>query len=293
MAIRSWDSEGSMPRPRPTPAPKPRAPGTHVRTGRPVGRPSNAERARRALIPAAALADAPDRYTEEEEDLSAQAVETFTTVVGGRQALIDALAIADTGGQADKVVNALLDPRYNGWSIRRICQLCGITVVELFAAYKKAALVRAHIEATHLIASKLVPVVDDVMTRATPYEIPCVCQQTPPAPLDPHAPPPPPCPVCGGKGLMLNEPDLDRQKLALELGHLTEKRAGLVVNQTQGVLTPAALAVPGSGALEQLHQAVGELLFAPGRRRQLPCVAPAPVDVTPEPEAADADAEAP
>src|SRR5262245_13943688 len=156
---------------------------------RPVGRPPKATI--RALIPAAARP--PERtLTAVEEDLSAEAVETFTAAVGGRQALIDALAIADVGGQADRVINILLDPRYNRYTIRQICTMAGITIADLFAAYKKAALAKAHIEAAHLIASKLVPVVEDVMTRAAPVEIVCPsCEGKPTADGQP-------CLVCKG-----------------------------------------------------------------------------------------------
>jgi hypothetical protein len=216
----------------------------------------------RALIPAAARPPERD-LSRVEEDLSADAIETFTTAVGGRQALTSALTLADLSGQADRVIDILLDSRYASWSLRRICSQVGITVADLFAAYKKAALAKAHIEAFHLIAGKLLPVVEDVMTRATPVDLTCPrCEGRPARPGET------PCLTCHGSGKVRSEPDLDRQKLALELGQLTEKRGGgIVLQQNQGVVTPSVVAVTGGGALEQLHQAVGELLFSPTRRR--------------------------
>lgn len=229
------------------------------------------------LVPAAARA--PAVLSQEELDLNADAIDTFTKAVGGRDQLIDVLSVAATAPEIDRLVNALLDPRFAKTSLRRLCTLAGLTVADLFAAYRKALIAKAHIEASHRIAAKLPPIVDDVMTRATPQPIVCAaCQGTGRQRVDGSLVP---CQICGRTGIVQSEPALDRQKLALELGQLTEKRGGLVIQQNQGVLAGSALLAQGAGALEQLQQAVGELLFSPARRRQ---ASPAPepvVDVTP------------
>jgi hypothetical protein len=217
-----------------------------------------------ALIPAAARA--PEVLTEEEAELSGEAIETFARAIGGRDALMAVLSVASSAPEIEKVVNYLLDPRYDRWTLRRLCTLAGITVAELFTAYRKALLTKAHLEATRIIAEKLPPIVDDVMERATPQMIGCAhCRGLAPPAGDP------PCLFCHGSGQVRSEPELDRQKLALELGHLTEKKGGgLYIQQNQGVLASgAALAAQGSGALEQLQQAVGDLLFRPSRRRAM------------------------
>lgn len=208
-----------------------------------------------ALVPAASrtAASGEAALSEPEALLSAQAIDTFVKAVGGREQLIDVLTVSTAAPEIDRVVTYLLDPRYTHWSLRKLCRLAGITVADLFGAYKKAVIARAHVQAAHIIASRLPPIVEDVMNRAAPVPIVCpACHG--------EADRRETCPVCRGTGASLSEPELERQKLALELGHLTERKGGLIVQQNTGVITGPTLVAHGSGALEQLQQAVGELL---------------------------------
>jgi hypothetical protein len=184
-----------------------------------------------ALVPAAARAGS----VLTDDTLAAHnsaAIETFLKAVGGRAQLTDVLAIGAAGGDLDKVTTLLLDPRYEHFSVKRVCTMAGITVVELFASYKKALIARAHIEATHVIAGRLVPIVTDVMDKA------------------------------------LSDPTVERHKLALELGQLTEKKAGIVMQQNT-IAAGVSASVTQAGALEQLQQAVGDLLFSPRRKSEV------------------------
>jgi|SRR5204863_491305 len=194
--------------------------------------------------------------------VNGDAIEVFVKALGGRQAVSDALAFAEPGpnGELDQIVTLLLDPRYDRYPLRRLCGLANLTIVDVFAAYKKATLVRAHLEAYQHIAAHLVSVVEDVMRRAAPYEIPCGdCSGTGQLPLTTKRRTPQACPHCGGHGKLLQLPDLDRQKLALELGQLVARSAGVnVVQQTLAVSTASGAAA--SGTLEALQQAVGDLL---------------------------------
>jgi hypothetical protein len=196
-----------------------------------------------ALVPAASRA--PEVLTDVETVLNGQAIETFVKAVGGREQLAEVLSIAGAGGDLDKVTTYLLDPRYTHYSLRRVCGAVGITVADLFAAYKKALITRAHIEATHIIAAKLPPIVIDVMDRA------------------------------------LTDPTVERHKLALELGQLLEKKGGLIVQQNNAMATLGSTA-PGS--LEQLQQAVGDLLFGDRRREDLTVTDETPGEPAEEPE---------
>jgi hypothetical protein len=212
-----------------------------------------------ALVPAAARL--PDRLSDDEDALNARAVETFVKAVGGRAQLTDVLTVAGADSSLDKVTTLLLDPRYSDMSLKRLCRLAGLTVADLFAAYKRALITRVHLEATYRIASKLLPVVDDVMTRAAPQPLLCPsCQGAGVA-----APAGSPCPTCQSTGRVQTEPDLDRQKLALELGQLVERKGGLIVQQNNNQVA-ASLGGTAPGSLEQLQQAVGEILFGDRRR---------------------------
>jgi hypothetical protein len=85
--------------------------------------------------------------------------------------------------------------------------------------------------------------------------------------------------------MVASEPDLDRQKLALELGQLTQKGGGFFIQQTQiANATAATLAAGGGGMLEQLQQVVGELLFRPSPRGESPMTDPPGAPVPPQEE---------
>lgn len=171
-------------------------------------------------MPAAARVDRP--LDDLEAVLNADAIEAFAKAVGGRAELADTLAVAGRGSEIERITTLLLDPRYAAWSLGRLCTLVGLTVADLFASYRKAMILRAGIEASHIIARKLPPIVTDVMDKA------------------------------------LSDPTVERHKLALELGQLLEKKGGLVVQQNN---LAANLGGTAPGALEQLQQAVGDLLF--------------------------------
>jgi hypothetical protein len=238
---------------------------------RPRGRPVTPTS---ALVPAAARSDSAQAVLE--ATLSADAIEVFAKALGGRDKLADTLAVAGSGPDVERITTLLLDPRYGRWSLSRLCQTVGLTVADLFVAYRKAAVARAHIEATHIIAAKLPPIVDDVMTRASPQRRLCgTCMG---ASLDGEGP----CRVCDSTGYVQTEPELDRQKLALELGQLLEKKGGLIVQQNNLAQTTLGATAPGS--LEHLQQAVGELLFG-GRRRDVD-IEPStpPADLPPDEE---------
>ena len=219
------------------------------------------------LVPAAARPSGTgaSKLTPEELDLSTTAVLAFEAALGGRAALIDALAVAQDAPDVARVVDLLLDPRYDRCSLRRLCTMAGLTIADFFLAYKKATLVRAHIEAAPIIARKLVGIVDDLMTRAQPHYVPCsTCRGTgtvvPEPTRDQPNPRPEPCRACTN-GQVLLFPDLDRQKLALEVAELIKPRASLTFNQAN-VLAPGGRGPTAPGALEQLQQAASAILFA-------------------------------
>lgn len=208
--------------------------------------------------------------THEEADLSAAAIDAFAVALGGRQAILDTLQVATGSPEIDKVTHLLLDPRYGGWSLRRLCTLAGVTIADFFAAYKKSLLVKAHLQAARIVTAELVHVVEDVMKRAHPHQVACGhCGGTgrlavAPAGGQPY-PIPGACGPCGGTGQIQVLPDLDRQKLALELGQLVSKSGGINLTQNQNTLVAPGSGY-GPGAIDQLQQAVAEVLTPRSRR---------------------------
>lgn len=233
---------------------------------------------RTSLVPAVR----PDlSLTDAEADLSSAAVDAFTVAIGGRQGLLDALVVASGTPDVDKVTNLLIDPRYGGWTLRRICALAGLSVADLFRAYQKALVVRAHLQATRIVTEQLTHVVDDIMRRNQPHDETCeLCDGTGTYTPNPTKkvpnPEPQSCVRCRGKGLIVVKPDLDRQKVALELGQLIQRQGGINVQQNNLTLPAGTSSPTAPGALEQLQQAVHETLYP--RARPLPSASAPPPD---------------
>lgn len=200
---------------------------------------------------------------------SSAAIDTFVAALGGRDQLLEALAVGTDAPEVDRVVSLLLDPRYDTIPLKKLCTLANLTVVDLFAAYKSSMISRAHLQAYQTITAKLLPVVDDIMRRAAPYEVPCErCDGTGTC-TDAKKPDAPPtkCTQCRGVGSVLQLPDLDRQKLALELATLVSKGGGIQIHQNTMVAAgkggaDGTGAVGGSSLLD-LQQAVRTVLSGP------------------------------
>jgi hypothetical protein len=215
------------------------------------------------LVPAAARV--PLALSDADQALSDEAVQTFVAEVGGRHALTGALAVGATSPDVQQIVRLLLDPRYDQTSLPRLCRLAGLTVADFFVAYRKALVARSHIAATHLVAGQILTVVQDILHRAAPHHVPCDacygCGSITPSPTrQVPNPSPGPCPRCQGRGQITLLPDLDRQKVALELAQLTQKSGGIVVQQ-QTTVTQPQRPLQAPGALEQLQQAVSQILY--------------------------------
>lgn len=230
------------------------------------------------LVPAAATRQRPP--TGQEADLPGHddALRSFIESVGGRETFTEVLSVASPDPAVQKILRLLLNPKHDGTPLSQLCRLAGLTVADFFVAYRKGTLAKAQIIATLLIADKVCAVVEDVMTRAAPHQVVCErCRgvgSLPPRPTISYPnPAPKPCAKCGASGRVDVLPNLDRQKLALELAQLTTKSGGLFIQQNTGVSTTAtataeaaraAAPQPVVGALEQLQQAVSQILYSSG-----------------------------
>jgi hypothetical protein len=202
--------------------------------------------------------------TDEEAEANSAAIATVVKALGGKAGLLETLSVAADQPEVEELVSLLLDPRYETISLRRLCHMAGLTIVDLFAAYKKAMVVKAHLLAYQAITDALLPVVEDVMRRAAPYTIPCYDCHGLGTVTDPTTPDaaPKPCDACAGQGQVLQLPDLDRQKVALELAQLVQKSAGFTLQQNN-LTVPPPDPVERRGTLIELQHAVHELLSGP------------------------------
>jgi hypothetical protein len=210
-----------------------------------------------------------DLTSDAEVALSASAVDAFVTALGGRQALVTILQIGSGDPLVDRLIALLDDPLYGGWSLKRLCAHTGLTVAEFLKAYQRAMVARSEIAATKIIADRIPAVIDDVLRRAAPHDAPCPCSPPGVAPV-------PTCVACHGSGTRQILPDLDRQKVALQLAKLLAQPGGPLVQTTTNTLvapTGSGPTILAQGSLADLSTAVADLL----KPRRALAPAPAPI----------------
>jgi hypothetical protein len=217
-------------------------------------------------------------------DHAAKPITRFEQLLGGRAAIADALSV-DPNPTIRELLTVLLDPHFDGYSLGDLSTRAGIGLLDLLRAYRNNRLVKAQILAMNIISERLPAVVADVMQRATPHTAECsLCEGTgtvTPSPTVKHPDPVPvTCGVCKGAKVRPVLPDLERQRLALELGELTRvPKGGTVLNQQfnlgSGLQSAAASMTPGS--LEQMQQAVTSILYS---RRAITLPSEAEADAT-------------
>jgi hypothetical protein len=187
--------------------------------------------------------------------------------LGGRSAIIAALSHAPKSADLDYVLGLVADPLNTEESLAAICAQGGITAGELLDAYRQGILLKGQVLAAKAIAEELPGVAADTMLKARPHEDTCTgCQGLgtvvpEPTKKDPN-PAPKTCPVCRGTGKLLYPGDLEHKKLALELGKLTSKGGGIVVDNRQAHLHTGGEAA--GGTLEALQRATDQILYGHG-----------------------------
>lgn len=222
-------------------------------------------RSRGGLVPQGALGSA---AVAEILDVAAEPINQFEKALGGRAELIASLSI-DATPEIRDLVEMLVDPRFDNRSLGWLATTVNIGLTDLLRAFRNGILAKAQILACQQVAIKLPDVVIDVMKRAAPFEELCEgCDGSGSMTVRPtkKVPIPDPttvsCTICKGKGKIIRLPDLDRQRLALELGELIKTpRGGPTLLQQFNTITPASAGDIGAGALERMQQAVTDVLY--------------------------------
>ncbi len=213
-----------------------------------------------------------------------EACRNFETEVGGRDSLVAQLVHARLTPEQDLLVGAIADPTNDAFSLARICALHGIRFGDLLIVFRDAGLVRAQLAAMRKVWERLPQVAGDVMDRAIPHLLECpACRGTkvrvkfravkkskeaPDGVKEVQVP----CLRCAGTGEILVQPDLDRQKVALEVGGMLRQEGGGVQVNVQAqaqagvfgnfaaasdaVLYPQPAAPPVSSAVEDGEEPV-------------------------------------
>jgi len=187
--------------------------------------------------------------------------------LGGRAELVGMLTLAPLTPDLRYVLGMLGDPTQQRVSLAEVCARGNILPWMLLKHLAEAALLKGKLKATQKIAQGIAAVTEDVMRRAAPYEAPCNggCQGTGTITPDPTSsapnPSPEPCEVCRGTGKLVYSPDLERQKLAIDMAQLLPK-GGIQIGLSQTVHTPGSSG--GGGAFEKFQEATDRVLYGSG-----------------------------
>lgn len=202
--------------------------------------------------------------------IAVKAFDSIEAAIGGRDAVVEALAVSDLTDDQNYLFSLIADPRNDTRSLASICAKANYTLGHLMQLFKDAKLARAQVEAIVHVAKTLPTVTADVMTLAKITEEPCLlCKgkgtiETEP---DEHGEiRDVTCGDCKGKGTNTYTPGIDRQKLALEIGGLYTRATGGV--QIANVFSPSPPSELGGRItqdyLKNMRMGTDKLLY-PGR----------------------------
>jgi hypothetical protein len=184
--------------------------------------------------------------------------------IGGREALVAALAHAPK--DFDYVVGLIGDPSRARTPLATLCAIGGVRAGELVEAYKAGEINRAQALALAKVGERLSDVAEDVMRLSIPHEVSCTAcrgkgRYTPePTKKVPH-PEEQDCLACDATGILVAEGDVEHKKLALDLGKMLPKGAGMSINMQQNV---ANFSSSAGGTLEALQSATDAILYGDG-----------------------------
>ena len=202
--------------------------------------------------------------TDDLPEAAAAAVATFEKVLGGRTALLDALASSPAlTTELDGVLRLLADPANDRTTLSRICAQAGILPGELFAAFRSAKLAVKHVESLSLIADGLPAVTKALLEQSLPKDVFCiVCDGTGEILGEKDKKPVvKPCGLCQGTGTRREPGDLDAQKLVLELAELLKRSQGGISITQQTQVNHNNPAASEGGALAQLQRVIANHLY--------------------------------
>lgn len=198
--------------------------------------------------------------------LVVQELTDLETTLGGRQELVGLLALAPLTPDLKYILGMLGDPTHQGRSLAEICAVGNILPGELLKQLASAAILRGKVQASRLVGQGIAAVAEDVMRRAAPYEEACHdCRGTgtitpDPTPAIPN-PTPGPCDTCQGTGRLRYQPDLERQKLAIDMAQLLPKSGGINIAQ---INAQAPAGGGGGTTIDALQRLTDRILYGNG-----------------------------
>ena len=232
-----------------------------------------------ALVPTSRV---PKTLTAGQIDRLSRPITALETALGGRDAFVAALAIHASPDTAE-LLSLLTESSRVPKTLGRIAHDAGVGLSMLLRAYHDGMLTKAHLIATTAAANHLLSVVEDILKRSVPYDEACTtCYGTGELrQQEGDAIKTIVCGTCHGHKLIAHVPDLDYQKLALQLAEFIKPdKASTIIQSYTNTFAGPAQATFSVPSLEQQQQVFTDRLY--GRS-----AVPLDLEVPPEPSVSD------
>lgn len=159
--------------------------------------------------------------------------------VGGRDQLAKILSYLPLDPQEAILVKLMGDPKLTTKSLAAIAARTGFSSGRVWDFFQRGKAAEAFVKSMTLVYDKAPDVAGSVMTEALPRTERCLAPRCDhgkiPGEVDPASKTgrrkrSTDCHVCEGRGYVIGRPEVERQRLALELTGLVKKGGGVVVN---------------------------------------------------------------
>lgn len=176
-----------------------------------------------------------------------QALASLEKALGGRSQILSTLVQADLTDDEQLICDLLADPQNDNRSLAKVCGIAHYSLSRLLDLFKKAKGAEAYIKSVNRVYEKLPDIAGDIAERSVPQKARCGdCRGiglVKRVDVDDDGKPKfsedgkrvwieEQCWPCEGTGQITILPDLERQKLALQIGGLIkEKGPAVIVDQ--------------------------------------------------------------
>jgi len=167
-----------------------------------------------------------------------EALTSLERALGGRHSLIASLLQANLGDSENTFMELLADPRNDTANLAKIAGLAGLSVGRVLQIFKEAKGAEAYVRSINRIYDRLPDIAGDIADRSVPTTTRCalcrgtgVVDSTTGAAQVPGADPANlvACWPCEGLGKVVVHPDLERQKIALQIGGVLKKDGTVIM----------------------------------------------------------------
>lgn len=155
-------------------------------------------------------------------------LDNLEVAIGGRAAVIEKLELAPLDKRQQHFLDLLSDPRRATESVYTIAKDAGIRPMQVLDLLRTATTAAATAVAMGRLTEALPSIADDLAKKSVDAIVTCPqCLGSGESAQDVA------CVICNGRGQVLRQSDIDRQKMVLETTGVLKKGPGVAVNVQQ------------------------------------------------------------